>query len=257
MNDKWLLQKNIWNEYGYDRLLNSIDNGNIPYEEVHLVPFTETFDKDIDFIPKHIFGSNRFVNVCRAKGYPTFKSFKPIEDFYLEIDWLNGAGHDITWGKLNALPAEKFWRPFFIKPYTEKFFTGKVCESADDLQKIQLATSFIGNEDDEMIRISNAVNIQDEVRFFIIGGEIISASLYKINHINKQARIDQSHMAWQRCKQLIRDNGCIDDAFVMDLGRTSDMNHAHNWMIIELNNINSAGLYETDTDAIVNAFKNL
>ena len=255
--DKWLFQKNIWNEYGYDRFLNSVQEAGIPYEEVHLIPFTDTFDREIDFVPKYVFGSNRFINVCRAKGFPTFNSFKPIEDFYLEIEWVNGAGHDITWGNLNSLSSDQLWRSFFVKPYTEKFFTGKVCESVDDLQKIQLATSFIGNEDDEIVRISPAVNIRDEVRFFIVGGEIISASLYKIKGINKQARIDESHIAWQRCKQLIRDYGCLDDAFVMDLGLVGEMTHSHYWKIVELNNINSAGLYETDTDAIVNAFKHL
>jgi hypothetical protein len=257
MENKWLFQKNIWNEYGYDRFLNSIRDAEVSHEEVHIIPFTDTFDREIDFVPKHVFGSNRFINVCRSKGFPVFKSFKPIEDFYLEIDWVNGAGKDITWGKLNALPAETFVKPFFIKPYTEKFFTGKVCESGDDLQKIQLATSFIENEEDEMVRISYAVNIRDEVRFFIIGGEIISASLYRIKGINKQARIDETHIAWRRCKQLLRDYGVIDEAFVMDLGLVGEMNHSHYWKIVELNNINSAGLYETDTDAIVNAFKYL
>jgi hypothetical protein len=43
----------------------------------------------------------------------------------------------------------------------------------------------------------------------------------------------------------------------MDLGLVGEMNHSHYWKIVELNNINSAGLYETDTDAIVNAFKYL
>lgn len=47
-------------------------------------------------------------------------------------------------------------------------------------------------------------------------------------------------------------NGGIDNAFVMDLGRTGDT-----WKIVELNNINSAGLYETDTNAIVSALNHL
>ena len=35
---RFLLQKNIWNEYGYSRLYNSIiDHGHI-LEEVHVIP---------------------------------------------------------------------------------------------------------------------------------------------------------------------------------------------------------------------------
>ena len=38
----------------------------------------------------------------------------------------------------------------------------------------------------------------------------------------------------------------MPDAYVMDLGLTDD-----GWKIVELNNLNSAGLYECDTDAII------
>lgn len=256
MENKWLLQKNIWNEYGYDRLLSSIEQANIPYDEVHLIPFTDTFDREIDYIPSSVFGSNRFINVCRDKGYPVFKSFNPIEDFYIKSDWINGDGFDIKWGELKKIKGQEFIQPRFIKPYTEKFFTGKVCHSLDDIEKTQLATSFIDNEDEELVRVSYALDISDEARLFIIGGAIISASLYKINKQNKQVRIDRSHPAWQQCENILS-SGFIDNAFVMDLGRIGKEYHCSSWKIVELNNINSAGLYETDTDAIVNAFKHL
>jgi hypothetical protein len=253
--DKWLFQKNIWNEYGYDRFLNSVQDAGVSHEEVHIIPFTDTFDREIDFVPKYVFGSNRFINVCRAQGFPTFKSFKPIEDFYMKSDWINANGYDIKWGELKKAKGN-FIHPQFIKPHTEKFFTGKICYSLDDIDKTQLATSFIENEDDELVRVSYAIDIYDEARFFIVGGEIISASLYKINKQNKQVRIDKSHPAWEQCRNILS-SGFIDDAFVMDLGSTSTDFHCASWKIVELNNINSAGLYETDTDAIVSAFKHL
>jgi hypothetical protein len=254
--NKWLFQKNIWNEYGYDRLLNSAQDAGIEYDEVHVIPFTETLEPEINYVPKYVFGSNRFINVCRSKGFPTFKSFKPIEDFYPKSDWINGDGFDIRWGELKKADGD-FLRPCFIKPYTEKFFTGKVYQSLDDIEKTQLATSFIENEDDELIRVSNAIQIYNEIRFYIIGGQIISGSYYKMGGQNKQTRIDSKlHPAWIACQNILS-TGFIDDAFVMDLGQIDKDWSEMNWKIVELNNINSSGLYETDTDAIISAFKHL
>lgn len=44
--------------------------------------------------------------------------------------------------------------PCFIKPHTEKFFTGMVLEAPEDHGKVQLATSFIDDEDRELVRVS-------------------------------------------------------------------------------------------------------
>lgn len=245
-----LTQKNIWNEYGYDRLLNSFDRNGIRYTEVNVIPFTDELDKAIDFTPDYIFGSNRFVNICRIKGYHTFPSFKPVEDFYDKDYYINGNGYWCKWKDL------KISDPKFIKPLTEKFFTGRIVENQNDLNKIQLATSFIDNEDEELIWVTDPVQIYNEVRFFVIGGEVITGSLYKIKGNNKQKRIDYMHPAWYACVDILK-TGIISDGFVIDLGQINRDDCSSSWKIVELNNINSAGLYECDTDAIVRALKQL
>lgn len=255
---KWLLQKNIWAEYDYDRFITSIIDAEQEYEEVNVIPFTDNFEHPIDFVPTQVFGSGRFVNICREKGFRTFKSFDPYEPFYPSFDWINGDGVDITWGEFKGRDISE---PVFIKPYTEKFFTGKVVDSNDDKEKIQLSTSFIANEDDEIIRMSSFVNIYYEVRFFVIGGQIVTGSLYKKHGIGTYFNIDRSFGAWQQCENILS-SGFIDDAFVIDLGCTTNGGDfcnrpAHDWKIVELNNINSSGIYKCDTDAIVRAFQYL
>lgn len=248
MNHKWLLQSNIWNEYGYTRFIDSVANHSIEHEVVDVIPFTETFRQDVDYTPTQVFGSGRFVNICRAKAFPTFKSFHPLEPFYEASLWVNGEGRDMKWGEV---PHADLEYPCFIKPYTEKFFTGMVLEAPEDCDKVQLATSFIQDESEEMVRVSPVHDILEEIRFYIIRGTIVSGSAYKVKGVPRQYRVDGSHPAWQACKDIVS-MGVIDEAFVMDLGRTGDA-----WKIVELNNINSAGLYETDTDAIVSALKHL
>jgi hypothetical protein len=140
----------------------------------------------------------------------------------------------------------------FVKPFTEKFFTGLVIESPDDVDKIQLASSFIHDEGDEIVYVTPAVNISEEVRFFVVNDHIVSASVYKVKGVPKHYRIDETHSAWDTCSRILRLWGCIDKAFVIDLGCVDG-----EWKIVELNNINSSGLYEIDTDAFARAIKHL
>jgi len=243
---KFLFQKNIWQEYAYDRLLNSVQENDIDLEEVMVIPFTDVLNPEIDYIPDYIFGSGRFVNICRDRDFPTFNSFKPFETFYPARYWINSFGYDVTWGKV------QLDRPQFIKPYREKFFTARVFENNEDLGKVQLSTSFIEDENQELVRVSDPIFIRDEIRFFVIGGEVITGSYYRINRINKQKQIDQSHDAWQFLKNLIKKEGAIDSGFVIDFGLVEG-----EWKIVELNNLNSAGIYECDTNAIIRALKYL
>lgn len=241
-----LLQQNIWEEYAYDRFIASIVRQHHCIKVVNVIPFTTDFDVPVQMTPDVIFGSGRFVNVCREKGFPTFKSFAPIEEFYPKEYWLNGAGYDIKWGDVNSIDLSE---PVFIKPYTEKFFTGAVISEAADFNKLQLATSFIDDEAEELVRVSDVFNIETEIRFYVIGGKVISGSAYKVSGIPKQYQVTYGHDAWQVCQKMIDQYGSIDDAFVIDFGLVE----GSTWKIIELNNINSSGLYKIDTDAFVRA----
>ena len=252
---KLLLQKNIWQEHAYDRFIASLDNAGIEFLEVGVIPFTENFPERVDFEPDAIFGSGRFVNICRAKGYPTFPSFDPIEDFYPRYEWVNYCGQQCRYDQLPDVISQalRLQGAQFVKPFTEKFFTGMVIESEEDLEKIQLASSFLEDEGAEMVRVSPAVNLGEEVRFFILNGQIISGSVYKDRGIAKQYRVDENHPSWAAAKEIIRKHGEITFGFVMDLGLVN----GEEWRIVELNNLNSSGLYQIDTDAFVNALKQL
>jgi hypothetical protein len=239
---RFLLQKNIWNEPGYDRLLASIARQSF-YEEVELIPFTTEFVQQVQSAPDVIFGSNRFVNVCRDKGFPVFKTFDPGERFYPRRYWLNAAGE---YQKLKDLRID---RPVFLKPKTEKFFTGLVVHCQEDLQKIQFASS--ENEAEEWIWVSDPADIGEEIRFFIIQGKAVTASQYKNRGVAKHQTIPDSHPSWQFVEEVLR-HGTVDSAFVMDVCRTPG-----GWFIVELNNLNSSGLYHCDTDRIVGALEEM
>lgn len=244
---KLLLQKNIWNEYGYERFIQSIRDADVDYEIVNMIPFTEDFEEEINFVPSHVFGSTRFTNVARKKGLNVFPTFKPnaFEMFPKEL-WINSNCEIKKFGELDIKS------PVFIKPFTDKFFTGVVVENNGDLEKIQLSTSFVEDEREELVTVSEVYNIEQEVRFFIVGGTVVTGSGYKDKGVGYHFAIDTSHPAHIECKRILETGKDLCSGFVMDLGLVGD-----EWKIVELNNLNSSGFYKCNTDAIVNALKYL
>jgi hypothetical protein len=242
---KFLLQKNIWQEYAYDEFLASIENAGNELQEVNIIPFTETLDPEVDYIPDYVFGSGRLVTLARKRKYPTFPSFLPGPYYFAPEDMVNGEGYDTTWGEL------KIDEPVFVKPYTEKFFTGLVIETQEDKGKVQLSTSFIQDENTELVRVSKPVKILAENRFFVIGGKIITGSNYReMGHV-KHWRRDPGDYPWVACEEILKRGLALPSGFVIDVALLDD----GAIKIVELNNLNSAGLYKCDTDAIVRALQ--
>lgn len=232
---KVLLQNDLLTN---ERVLNSIKKLGHEYQEVQVIPFTDSFVEEVKFAPDLVFGSVRFVDICRKRGYPTFKSFSPIPRFYPSEFWLN-YGKVVKWGELTLD------RPMFIKPFREKWFTGQVVNCHEDLGKIQLGYS--PNEHDEPIWVCETNEIEMEYRFFIVNGKVATGSSYKPT----RGRITPgSHMV-EIVNSLIRKFGVPDTAFALDMAWAHDYRGHLSWYIIELNNINAAGVYESDTDALI------
>lgn len=243
-----LLQHNIWQEAGYDRFVESLREY-FHITEVHVIPFTSDFGIPLpeDYKPDLVFGSNRFVDICREKGYSVYRSFTPETSYSAPKINLNDDGKIYNFKKLRTVPSDGW--PLFLKPLREKFFTGLVVNNVEDLDKIQLTTSLVKDPDEEFIFAFPPKKIGLEIRFFVICNIVITASVYKENGIPKQYQIDPSHEACLTLKKFMLMSDPIDFAYVADMGYTDK-----GWKVIEFNNINSAGIYKCDTDALAKAF---
>lgn len=222
-----------------------MENAGVELQEVHVIPFSENFDEEPKFVPDYIFGSGRFVKLCRARNFPTFPSFNPVEyDIFPHEKWINNEGYATNWGSLEIK------EPVFIKPFTEKFFTGLVLENQNDKEKVQLATSFIGNEYDEMVLVAPVKPIKMEVRYFVLNGTLITGSISRKYGRVEHIAVDPSHDSYSAAQQILDSGIKLPKGFVLDVGLVNG-----EWKIVELNNLNSAGLYKCDTDAIVRALE--
>lgn len=247
---KVLLQKNIWQEYAYERFIHSLQSENVEFQEVNLIPFTKEFDVPVNGVPDYVFGSTRFVHVCRQMGFKVFNGFPAYVDRYPGQEWVNNGDFVIMeWGNC---PVQIKNFPKFIKPmHSEKFFTGRIFESIGDLNNAQLSTSFISDENKVEVLVCDPVGIVKEIRFFVVDGKVSTASVYKVNGIPKYDGVKEYHPAWGKVEELIKSYGVPEEAFVVDMGLCGNK-----WKIVEFNCIQSSGLYSCDTDYLVQDLKN-
>lgn len=141
---------------------------------------------------------------------------------------------------------------FFVRPILDnKSFAGTVM-TWDEFEAFRQGVARVGDERDVTLRSSDRIiaapllEIAAEYRFFVIAGEVVTGSLYKLSdrvQSTAGAPIDVFRFA-QRCVDLWQPN----DAFTIDIAITPA-----GPKVIELNSANSAGFYACDVGAIVDA----
>lgn len=244
-----LLQKNIFNEHEYDLFSENIKKQAIT-QEVNVIPFLHEFDGPVYVKPDYCFGSTRFVDVCRDKGYPVFKSFGPTEEIYAG-HYLNDEGWDCKLGEIDFRGHPKV----FVKPYKEKFFTGVVIDQETLFDKVQLCFSEDEDPNEEIVRVSPESRIFSESRFFILDGKVIAGSIYKAYGQAERIKLTENDFYWKHAQNLVNDCGSPDDGFVMDLALIDhdvlDVSPHMGMKIVELNNFNSSGFYKCDISSII------
>lgn len=166
---------------------------------------------------------------------------------FSEIDYslLAKLGH-FTHRQIDYIRFETLGQPLkqdaFIKPARDKWFEAKVYKEGETITGSPI--------DGDEIYVSEIVKFVDEVRCFVLNGEVLTSSLYRINNqvwditglppdlINFDKQIKdtpiQQHVKdiWTVCKGL-------PNGVVIDFGRQPD----GKWSLIEFNEAWASGLY--------------
>lgn len=153
--------------------------------------------------------------------------------------------------RLGDIRWSRFLFPIFVKPIREKLFTGLVLESAADVDKIQIGISGVEDLDSEQVIVAPYKHILSEARFFIVGGKITTGSFYR--RYGRPERINADTVEGVEERQfvsyLIESFGCPDDGFVIDVAKIYH-DRTVEFKIVELNNLNSAGIYQSNVDSL-------
>jgi hypothetical protein len=242
-----VVQNQIWQEYGYQEYINSY-RGKCKVIEVKVIPFTTELQPEIDFIPDLVLGSGKLVNIARDRGWPTYPSFDPIElELFDSSLWLNGGGEAITIGQLSNLSTEEI----FVKPFSEKLFTaGVINPSIPIIEQVQ-TTKCYNELIDERVWVSPVQTLPFEIRHFVVGGVVVSSSYYKIYGESIYRLADKRNVSVEYLQYLLTHLKYNNLVAVIDTTIIGD-----EFKIIEMNNLNSSGIYEADCDAVSTALIN-
>lgn len=266
----WLLQKNALNrELGlFESIVDTLDHGGIPWTAVRALSFTDKIvaadeaihGKELADIPEltlemdgpvMVYGSYTLALISKKRDW-TPGAF--VNEHFTHDAWVAGWGDthllngDARVCRLDEIEQVIGTREqVFLRPLEDtKSFSGMVVARDEALWWAQRAIDADGpmlNSSTEVV-VASTRSILAEYRLFVVDGRVVTSSLYKMgSRVISEAYTPDSVLAF--AKRCI-DQWVPDRAFVLDIAETPE-----GLKVIEVNNINSAGVYAANISRLV------
>lgn len=244
----YVVQENVFRETNYNNLIIALDRLALPYEIVQVFPFIDTMKietKRKDVFP---FGSLKMARISTELGWKPGSQMNANHDYLVYKDFYKE--NLLNWdSKIYKFGDEFFSKEiFFVRPTKDtKVFTGRVfdMEEWEEFREFSLTNGYSTLLDvNTEIQVSTVKKIQQEIRFWIVKGEIVTASQYRLGtRLVLSENVDQS--AYDFCKKMIK-LFQLNDAFVMDVCLSDNK-----YKIVECGCINCAGFYKADMQKLI------
>jgi hypothetical protein len=248
----YIIQENTFREENYDVLVDTINRYDLPYEIIKVLPFTDDIEFKTDRKDVFCFGSVKLSRVAKKQNWFPGSLFNENHDYrvYSEYYKDNLLNYDSTIQKFG----DEINRTdiFFARPCEDtKTFTGKVFdqETWNKLKNDHLTGGYESTlTPDTKIQICSVKNITKEFRFWIIGGEVVTGSLYRMGDWKTYVGfVDDG--ALEFCKKMV-DVYQLAEAFVMDICEVNG-----EYKIVECGCINCAGFYNANMPKLIEAIE--
>ena len=248
----YIVQEKLFQEENYDNLILTLDRFQLPYEIVDLIYFVEEFYFKTERKDVFPFGAVKMSRLSRNYGWYPGSQLNENHDYlvyskYYKDNLLNYDSEIINFGDMDFFHKELF----FARPTEDtKSFTGKVFDMGqweefreDKLKQDSLQPSKILNKDTK-IQISSVKKIQKEIRFWIVKGEIVTASQYRLGgrYCLDEFVEEPAYDFVNKMTKLFQ----LNETFVMDVCLVND-----EYKIVECGCTNSAGFYRADMQKLI------
>lgn len=234
----WLIQKTKIEEDKINELLSLLEKAEIPYEiviprEGHILNHSGVdyqFTKGQDYF---VCGSYPLSRYAHAQ-FPG--SVFSLEDYSFQDFWtIFGKNNFVNDSAIICHSNDIVWddEELFIRPLEDnKAFNGGIYN--------QNTFKYVGN-----VVTAHLKQISKEHRFFVIDGEIVTGSLYKMNgSLTTSNIIDEGAMSF--AKEMIK--LFPYDGYVIDIATVGNQ-----YKIMELNCLNASGFYDINLYKLINA----
>lgn len=259
----WIVQNNLFNEHGHEKLLRALEAMEVPHTVVEVVPPMRVIEFAGALAPEPqvsgpavAFGGYTLVRMAQARGWrPGVWQNESFDYRVWSEKWAGHVLNEPLWvGPFSDVPYQKKRHAFFIRPCADdKAFTGMVTdwyqftkwsgEALSDPSHYRLGPG-------TPVVVSSAKTIEREYRFMVIGGRVVTGSSYKMGRT--LWRTEPPPDGVEAFAQKIADIWCPADAFVLDV-----FLHEGNPYVGEMGCINAAGFYNCDMGKVVAAVEAL
>jgi hypothetical protein len=214
-----------------------------PYEVTDLPEISVPKDRKV-----FVFGSVKLARVCVEKNLQPGSLLNEQHDFLHYRDHYkdNLLNYD---SEIHRLGDDIKWDGYmFLRPTGDnKAFTGAEFTQVEFEDKREYILHNFRSKtlnEDTLIQVSKPKYIRKEIRFWVVGGKVMTGSQYRLgNSVILDENVEQE--AWDFAQKMV-DIHQIASSFVIDVCLSDD-----GWKIVECGCINSAGFYKSDLSKLI------
>jgi hypothetical protein len=267
----WVIQSNIFEEKGHALLLETLDRFGLSYSLHKVIPFVGALEPELDLPAGSsaiVMGTYGMSIRSKERGWVP-GSFLDNLDFEVQVakwgDRMLNADAKIY--RFDEVPFQE--QPFFLRPVKDtKTYTGFVADWGQYQERLAGVYRLAAGGSDietteserklkrwhlaELSMVCTKKQIYNETRTWVIDGEVVTASGYKIGTIPRYtspAQVDPEVICFAReTAQIWSPNR----AYVLDVALTPE-----GYKVVEVNNLNSAGWYLCDMQKLVQSLESM
>lgn len=251
----YIIQKNTFKEKNYNTIIDTLNRFDLEYEIIDVLPFTDEIKFKTDRKDVIIFGSLKLARLAKKEKWLPGSFANDNHDYNVYSKYYGN----------NLLNSDSIIQNFtvpinwntpkkFIRPTEDtKTFTGKVFNQEEWEEFVHYSLTN-GHEttlcDNTPIQVASVKQIQKEYRFWIVDGQVITGSLYKLGYrIVTDANIEDDAIKFAE-KMISKFQ--LANAFVLDVCLVDD-----EWKIVECGCMNCAGFYAANMNKVIIALEEL
>jgi hypothetical protein len=253
----FVVQENMFKETHYQMMIEILEKFKFDYEIVKFIPFCHDIEFKTERKDVWVWGTANMALVAHKYGWTPGSMYNENHDLevyaaYYKEHMLNSDGVIMKFG--DKLPPHEAFDYFFARPTKDtKAFSGQLFsrEAWNEYTKNAESNNTLSILNDETkVLVAPLKTIQQEIRCWIVGGKVVTISLYKIGSRVKYQNYDHESAAIEFAQKMV-DLYCPAEAFVLDICLHND-----EYKVVEVNNINSAGFYHCNVQRLIEAIEN-
>lgn len=259
----WLIQDKFRYDQNYLTLCENLKRMNINHSSCEVIPFSDDgiiSDIDLNKIkePLFAFGSYTLSKIVINRKYEpgAFISKNSSMDSLLENYGQELFNHDMVIGPISEIHTDL--KEFFVRPMEDtKSFTAE----ATTIERFNEFRDSVGRSFEGLhystvyphtkVIISSIKPIEQECRFFVVDKKIVTYSQYRVGDTVRYSPIIDQYII-DYAEKIVSMDWQPDECYCLDIAISNGIPK-----VLEVNSINSSGLYAIDTQKFILAIEDL